>query len=296
NFGYTILGQIIETVSGQRYPEFIQQRILSPLGMDNTVVDVDETNVAKHATGYKPRVPKQERKPFDHIPANIMSSATGLSSTVEDLIKFYQAHMFGNDRLLPDYVKREMQRPHFERPVSGAANASTRGLGFAIDKIGAYTLVGHGGGYNGFVTDSRLIPDQKIVIVVLCNPGPANTFLKGIVNLFDKLEKNEKDFLVKDPQQRPDFSSIIGFYADADEWEIVLYSQIGSKLVSIQPDSENPMDFFRSFEHDRDFKFIETKESPIYAGESFEFVDDPEGEKILIESHQGKMFPYQFEY
>ncbi|MHA2185925.1 MAG: serine hydrolase domain-containing protein, partial [Promethearchaeota archaeon] len=34
NFGYTLLGQIIEKVSGQSYSDFIQKRILSPLGMD----------------------------------------------------------------------------------------------------------------------------------------------------------------------------------------------------------------------------------------------------------------------
>ena len=297
NFGYTLLGQIIENVSGQSYADFIQKRILSPLGMQNTVVDVDETNLARHATGYKPKIPKQERKPFDHIPANIMSPATGLSSTVEDLIKFYQAHLFGNDSLLPDYIKREMQRPHVSRGDFGTVSTKARGLGFAIEKIGNYTLVGHSGGYNGFVTDSVLIQDQKIVIVVLCNPGSASALLRKIVKIFNKLEKNRKEFLVEDQENRPDFSSIIGFYADADEWQILLYSQIGSKLVSIEPGLDNPMDFFGIFKHEQDYRFVETKENyTYYPGESFEFVDSPEGEKVLIESHKGKMFPYKFKY
>ena len=46
NYGYTILGQVIETVSGQNYHDYIQKEILEPLKMDNTVTDVNESNIA----------------------------------------------------------------------------------------------------------------------------------------------------------------------------------------------------------------------------------------------------------
>jgi hypothetical protein len=67
--------------------------------------------------------------------------------------------------------------------------------------------------------------------------------------------------------------------------------------VSIEPGLDNPMDFFGIFKHEQDYRFVETKENyTYYPGESFEFVDGPEGEKVLIESHKGKMFPYKFKY
>ena len=289
NFGYTLLGQIIENVSGQSYPDFIQKRILSPLGMQNTAVDVDETNLGRHATGYKRRLPKQERKPFDHVPTNIMNSAGGLSSTVEDLIKFYQAHMFGNDTLFPDYIKREMQRTQFKGKIL------ERGLGFSIEKIGNTTIIGHGGGHPGFITQSGLMQDQKIVIVVLSNAvdGPAYILLSGIVRILNKLKKNKEEFLAKEQENRPDFSSIIGFYAS--DWTTSFYSQIGSKLVEILPGLDNPLEYFVIFKHDQGYKFINPKDA-YSPGQSFEFIDDPKGEKILIDSHQGKIYRFKFRY
>ncbi|MFX0081700.1 MAG: serine hydrolase domain-containing protein [Candidatus Hodarchaeota archaeon] len=290
NFGYVLLGQIIEEVSGQSYQDFIQNRILSPLGMQNTVLDVDDTNLANHATGYKRRWPNQKRKSFNHIPANVMRAATGLSSTVEDLTKFYQAHMFGNEILIPDYIKREMQRTEFKE------FEGEYGFGFFLQKIGESTLVGHGGGYPGFVTQSGLIQDQKIVVVILSNAvdGSADILLNGIVGILNKLKKDKEKFLVKEQEDRSDFSSIIGFYGSGD-WATPLYSQIGSKLVSIAPGLDNPIEIFIIYEHDQGFKFIIPKGFP-WSGQPFEFIDGLKGEKILIDAHKGKLFRFYFKY
>jgi hypothetical protein len=135
------------------------------------------------------------------------------------------------------------------------------------------------------------------VIVVLTNAvdGPAFILLSGIVRILNKIKKDEKKFLVKEQKGKPDFSSIIGFYAN--DWTTSLYSQIGSKLVGIAPGLDNPLDYFIIFKHDQGYKFINPKEFPAYApGQSFEFIDDPEGEKIVMDNHQGKKFPFKFNY
>ena len=123
NIGYTILGQIIETVTNQIYHDYIQKEILEPLEMKNTVTDINKSNSSRHATGYKIKYPGKGREKFVHIPAKIMHSATGLSSTVDDLIKFYKAHLLGNDILFPDYIKREMQRREIETEMIGVSRA-----------------------------------------------------------------------------------------------------------------------------------------------------------------------------
>ncbi|MHA1931860.1 MAG: hypothetical protein ACW96X_04920, partial [Promethearchaeota archaeon] len=96
-------------------------------------------------------------------------------------------------------------------------------------------------------------------------------------------------------EKRPDFSGIIGFYAN--DWGTSLYSQIGSKLVAISPDLDNPLEFFAIFKHDQDFKFTMPKDFPLYSpGQPIEFKDDSEGGKILVDSHKGKVFPFKFKY
>jgi CubicO group peptidase (beta-lactamase class C family) len=291
NFGYTILGQIIETVTGLNYHDYIQKEILDPLGMKNTVTDVNESNNSMHATGYKIKYPGKEREKFEHVPAKIMHSATGLSSTVDDLIKFYRAHFLGNDILFPDYIKREMQRIQFKSKMADW------GLGFSVTSIGDMKIVGHGGGYPGFITRSGLIQDKKMIIVILTNAvnGPALTFFLGLNKIFEHLDKEKEKLLPKQNEQVPDMKDIIGFYES--DWGISLFSKIGSKLVFISPADDDPVELMQIFKHKEGHKFIAPKE-PLFAspGQEIQFVEGPDAETIFIDSHGGKNNRFKFSY
>jgi len=293
NFAYTLLGQIIETASGQDYHDYIKKEILEPLNMQNTVTDVNETNIARHATGYKIKFPRQDRESFEHVPAKIMHSATGLSSTVEDLIKFYQAHIYGNDILFPDYIKREMQRIQFK------AKKANWGLGFSITALPNedIEIAGHGGGYPGFITRSGIIQDKKIILVVLTNAvdGPALVLGMGILKIFQKLVKDKEKLKQKPDEIVPDMKDIVGFYIS--DWGPSLFSQIGSKLAVIGPGADDPVEFLEFYKHEKDHKFISSKDFPFASpGQEIEFIDGPDGEKIFIDSHGGKHKRFSFSY
>ena len=297
NFGYTVLGQVIAAVSGQSYAEYILNEILKPLEMKNTVVDVDETNISLHATGHKIKFPRKERETVKHTPANVMHAATGLSSNVEDLFKFFKAHTFGNDNLFPDYIKREMQRVQFK------GDKVDRGLAFAIedikgDKIVPTSVVGHSGGYPGFITRSWLIQKDKTIIVVLTNAsdGPASTLALGIIRILSHLKKEKEKFKMNKDKPIPDYKDIIGYYQGA--WgHVSLFSQIGSKLVRIGPRDENPLEFMTTYKHKEGHKFINPKEFAFASpGQEVEFIDGPDGEKIFVDSHGGKSIRYTFSY
>ncbi len=288
-----MLGQIIENVSGQKYHEYIKNEILEPLDMRNTVIDVNETNIARHATGYKIKYPRQDRDRFEQVPAKIMHSATGLSSTVEDLIKFYQAHIYGNNILFPDYIKREMQRIQFK------SKKADWGLGFSITLLPKddIKIAGHGGGYPGFITRSGLIQDKKIIVVVLTNAvnGPALTLFMGINKILQELDKNKEKFQQKTDEIVPNMKDIVGFYIS--DWGPSLFSQIGSKLVVIGPGDDEPVEFMQIYKHEKDHKFIAPKDLPFASpGQEVEFVDGPDGEKIFVDSHGGKYKRFSFSY
>jgi len=291
NFGFTLLGLIIEEITGQSYHEFIHKEILEPLGMNHTVTDINDSNIEQHAIGYKIKYPKKERKPFPHVSAKVMNAATGLSSTVEDMIKFYQAHMYGNDVLFPDYIKREMQRIQFK------SKTADRGLGFSITYSGDKMIVGHSGGYPGFITRSGLNQDDKIIIVVLTNAinGPALTLLMGIYKIMDRICKDKDKFELKNVEEYLDMKEIIGFYES--DWGTSLFSQIGSKLVSIGPGDENPGESLQIFEHKENNKFTIPIDAPFDSpGEDIDFIDDADGEKVFIDSHKGKNTRFYFDY
>ncbi|NHJ39249.1 MAG: beta-lactamase family protein [Asgard group archaeon] len=291
NYGFTILGQIVEAVSGQPYQEYIQKEILEPLQMNYTVVDVDESNIKKHAIGYGIKYPGKYREKFEHIPANVMHAATGLSSTVNDLITFYQAHFLGNDILFPDYIKREMQHVHFK------SEGSERGLGFGIEKINNVEFIGHGGGYPGFITRSGLIQDKKIIIVVLTNSidGPAAILAFGIIKILEFVIKEKEKLFAKEDDKELDVKDILGFYKS--DWGTSLFSKIGSKLVLIAPRADNPTEFLLIYEHKKDQIFTAPKKSPYSSpGEDIEFIDGPDGKKIFLDAHKGENKRFEFSY
>jgi CubicO group peptidase (beta-lactamase class C family) len=291
NFGYTILGQIVETVSGKKYPDYIQKEILEPLEMKNTVVDVNESNISRHAIGYKIKYPGKKREKFEHIPANIMHSATGLSSNVEDLIKFYQGHFLGNDILFPDYIKREMQRIQFKSKMADW------GLGFSITSLSDIEIAGHGGGYPGFITRSGLIQDKRMIIVVLTNAvnGPALTLFLGLNKIFERLSDEKEKVLTEHDEQVPNMKDIIGFYES--DWGVSLFSQIGTKLLLISPALDDPADLIQIYKHKEGHRFIAPKEPPFASpGQEIEFIEGPDSEIIFVDSHGGKNKRFKFSY
>ena len=93
------------------------------------------------------KLPRVEREEVNHVSAKVMNPATGMSSSVKDLITFYQAHFYGNNKLFADVFKREMQSIQFQ-DSQYAFDQAHWGLGFRTRKMGKISYTGHSGGYN----------------------------------------------------------------------------------------------------------------------------------------------------
>lgn len=291
NFAVTLLGLIIEKVSGSSYSDFIQKEIFDKLGMINSVVDVNESNIKMHCSGHTMKFPKESRDKFDHIPAKVMSPATGLSSNVEDLIKFYRAHLLGNDILFPDHIKREMQT------VKSISDDSIVrfGLGFRMNKMGKSLILGHGGGYPGFITFSGMIQDKKMIIVILTNAidTEPSMIALGLLNLIDKFIQSKAE-LFDDIKDKPDYSHVTGFYSSV--WHVGLYSQIGNRLVSIAPGLINPSESMQIYTGEGDLKFKIPNVFPFGSpGEFFKF-DISDKDNVFISMSGGKSTKFDFNY
>ena len=143
NLAYTLAGKIVESVSGERWADYVRKNIFEPLGMSESSVDQNVPGLAK---GYGRRMPDGSRAVMPFIDARSMASATGITSTVGDMARFVSAQFRtgprGGDRILSTASLREMHR------VRVLENTWTRGnaIGFAVSRVGDKTYIGHGGG------------------------------------------------------------------------------------------------------------------------------------------------------
>jgi CubicO group peptidase (beta-lactamase class C family) len=291
NVGFTILGQVIEVVAGKSYEEAVMELVVIPLGLENTYPDITDENRAKHVVGYGKRYPGEKRIALAHVPARVMNSATGFSSTVEDLIKFYQAHLNGNETLLKDRDKREMHRIQFKD------KEYEWGIGFGIGKFGGLTFLGHGGGYKGYISFSGVNQEHKLILVILTNAvdGPARDLFIGISKMLElALTKYEK-FKFDDGIDAKSLDTFSGFYKS--DWGVGLYRRVNGKLVGIAPDLIDPVSMIDINEHVESSRFKKPVKDQIGSiGEEFYFeLDDTEKVRRLV--YRGSYAePFEFEY
>ena len=175
NLGFTLAGMVAEAAAGDSFAALVTDGILKPLGMDSTSVGpVPAEQRGRLATGYGRRMPEGPREVFPFVDARSFDPATGLSSTVPDMLRFLSWQMRVRDRrseeVLASNTLLEMQRVHW---LQSSWNSGW-GLGFSVRHTEDRDLIGHGGGYPGYRTQTQLSPEEQIGVVVFTNGGDGN--------------------------------------------------------------------------------------------------------------------------
>lgn len=195
NYGYSLLGEVVEKASGMPYNDYVQEHIIEPLGLKDTYPELGEDIKEKLTTGYSRPNLQKERLAFPHVTTNAMSPATGFCSTAADLITFFSSQLVGSGKLLSDVSKKEMQRVQWKT----SRNNGSYGLGLDIEKVGDRRVFGHSGGFPGYVSRSFVDPKDGIAVVVLvnCHAGWASLIAKTIYKLLDEFgdEPPKKELL-----------------------------------------------------------------------------------------------------
>lgn len=155
NSGYALLGYLLEKISGQKYCDFLQQNIFTPLAMHDTGCDRNSTVLPRRASGYTPGPHGLENATY--IDMTVPFSAGELYSTTGDLLRWQQG-LFGGKIVSPASLKK-MTTP-FKKNY---------GFGLEIQTIQGHERISHGGGINGFNTFEAWYPQEKLSIIVLSN-------------------------------------------------------------------------------------------------------------------------------
>lgn len=255
NFGYSLLGSVIEQVSGMPYNDYVKKNIVDALGLQNTGPEYTPSIKDKLVTGYTRREVHKTRLPIAHIDTRAMSAATGFYATASDLCTYFAAHFPGSGKLLDDESKKEMQRVQFHAKVPGMSNDEDYGLGFEIEYLGDRTVFSHGGGFPGHITKTAADPKEEIVVTVLtnCLGGPASLINKGIFSILDYFKKH-----MEKGEPNSSLANLEGRYMNL--WSIADIVVAGKKIVAAYPDSWQPLKFPEELERvdDKTLKVVKT--------------------------------------
>jgi CubicO group peptidase (beta-lactamase class C family) len=159
NYGFILLGAIVERVAGQSYYDYVRDHIFTPAGMTRTGSEPEDVAVPDRAVGYigdgDSWTPNTETLPYRG------TSAGGGYTTVEDLLRFATA--LTGHKLLDAHHTDLLTTA---TPESGDAHYA---YGFEDGVFKGLRRFGHSGGAPGMNGDLRIYPQTGFVVIALAN-------------------------------------------------------------------------------------------------------------------------------
>jgi CubicO group peptidase (beta-lactamase class C family) len=177
NSGYTLLAELVHSVSGQTLREFTERRIFRPLGMHDTLFYDDVTEIVPNrAQSYE----KGDGSEWRRSPLNFDNvGATSLHTTVEDLLAW------SGNFLHPTVGAGEALGRMFE---SGRLDDGTPlNYGFALQKrtIAGKNALWHSGSDAGYRSILAVCPDDDFAVTILANaPADLLVSLEKVASVF----------------------------------------------------------------------------------------------------------------
>jgi len=236
NFGYALLGCVVEEVYGMPFSSYVQAKILQPLGLSNTTSEVNEEMLSKLVVGYTRRGREKQRHPIEkNLDTRQMAAATGFCSTATDLCKYFDAHFVGSKKLLSDESKKEMQRTQWR--VKNSHIGEEYGLGFQIEYVLDRKVYGHGGAFPGQRTKTICDPAEKLIITVLtnCIDGEASFIARGLYTVLDHFHGSS---LLADSATLEQLRKFEGIYTSL--WGDLAIVESGRSLLGVDPNTWFP--------------------------------------------------------
>lgn len=187
NAGYRMLGHIIQERSGLPFHEYIQEKVIAPLGLQRTTFDVaaaqaDPDHAIFHrptAAGTNEAAPFPYPNPVDNPAFSFLSAAGGLFSSVNQLARYVQMHLeLGRTQsppLLSPTSFEQMQTAHVPRPAqnpmpNGSFAQQGYGYGLAITpSFFGHKLVAHDGSVVVSTASLAFMPALNAGVVMMGN-------------------------------------------------------------------------------------------------------------------------------
>lgn len=183
NAAFSIIGRLMEVVTGRVWDDLLREEVLDPLGLDRTHTLPEEVIRHRAACGHigKPgalTLSPQWSMPRSTGPAGI------INASAEDLLTFAQAFLnhgvVGDTAWLRPGTTASMLEPQVEVPNPYTLGAQWATGWILYNSVEGRVLYGHDGATLGQGAALRCVPDRGVAVVVLANGG-------GMVDLHQAL-------------------------------------------------------------------------------------------------------------
>lgn len=188
NVLYLIAGEVIETISGQTWEDFVASRILTKVGMAGSNVRHSEAGAGANVA--TPHAPIDRKvRPVAPFASDNTNPAGGINSNAEDMAKWMivqldSGRIAGSTRLFSERTTRHLWGMVTPIPIGNPApelaalraNFNGYALGFGVRDYRGKKVVAHTGGLPGYVSKVAMIPELKLGVAVLTNQESGAAF------------------------------------------------------------------------------------------------------------------------
>jgi CubicO group peptidase (beta-lactamase class C family) len=191
NSGYSLLGSIIERVTGLTWDKALRERLFAPLGLGHTVTLPEEALLFATAVGHVDDDGEQRVAPVWTLPRSV-GPAGLITSTAADVLAFARMHLVGGhaadgSMILADASVAAMADHQADLPDPYTLGDSW-GLGWIRFGWDGQRLIGHDGNTIGQAAFLRLLPAQGLAVTLLTNGGQARDLYEELYReVFDEV-------------------------------------------------------------------------------------------------------------
>lgn len=166
NPAFNALALIIEKVSGTKWQNYIQEKIMKPAGMKTSTITDGPHPQSGVSHGYVFDGKNYVENDYGEEPTFAASGNGGVWSSVEELWKYEQAIQ---QNIFLDSISIRRSRTIRIYPNWADSTAAFIGLCWFITTTSTENMIGHTGSQGGFRADYVWLPEKRIFYVILCN-------------------------------------------------------------------------------------------------------------------------------
>ena len=190
NFMFLAQGVVIEKMTGKSWEENMKEKILKPLGMDNTNLSTtDMEKSADHSLAFATKDSSVKAIAYRNIDA--MGPAGSINSCAKDMAKWLITWInngkYEGKEIIPDAYRNDAIT--IQMAMGGGApgaenpdvHISGYGLGWMLSSYRGHYRVEHGGGIDGFITTTGFFPSDSIGIFISSNQGGVSSSIRNFI-------------------------------------------------------------------------------------------------------------------